>query len=110
MSGRWVQDCKMILDRMKKLEDDKEQDRLDIVRTIRFILYALQRSVAGWTEWVSNPDIMASFSLEELKEINRNLPKLTQPFIEYDCEITSHAQRDLTLTEPENANDLITAL
>jgi len=100
MSGRWVQDCKRILDQIKKLEDVKG-DRLDMVRTIRFTLYALQRSVSGWIEWINNPNVMTSFSLEEMTEISKNLAKLTQPFIEYDCKITSHAQKDLAIIEPE---------
>ena len=101
MSESWIQECKTILDEINKLEDTKERDRLDMVRTIRFILFALQHSLLGWDEWVDNPDIMTKFSLEELKEISRNLAKLTQPFIEYDCEITSQAQRLKTLKEPE---------
>ncbi len=94
MSDHWVQDCKRILDQTKNLEDVKG-DRLDMVRKIRFTLHALQRSVSGWTEWINNPDVMAGFSLQDLKTISKNLAKLTQPFIEYDCETTSHAQRDL---------------
>jgi hypothetical protein len=105
MSGRWIQDCKRILDQIKRLEDVKGQDRLDMVRTIRFTLYALQRSVSGWIEWINNPDVMARFSLEELKEISKNLAKLTQPFIEYDCEITSRAQRDFALRAPETRSE-----
>ncbi|UCH70653.1 MAG: DUF2153 family protein [Candidatus Bathyarchaeota archaeon] len=100
MSGRWVQDCKKIVDQIKKLDDIKGQDRLDMVGKIRFILYGLQRSVSGWIEWIDNPDIMANFSLEELKKISKNLAKLTQPFIEYDCEITSLVQGDLAIREP----------
>jgi len=101
MSGRWVQDCKRILKQIKKLEDIKGKDRLDMVRKTRFTLHALQRSVSGWIGWINNPDVMANFSLEELKEISENLAKLTQSFIEYDCEITSLAERDLTIIEPE---------
>ena len=101
MSGSWVQECKRILEHIEKLEDMEGQDRLDMVRRIRFIIFALQRSLSGWIECVDNPDVMASFSLEELKEISRNLAKLTQPFIQYDCEITSHVQRDLTARQPE---------
>ena len=105
MSERWIQDCRRILDQIKKLKDIEGRDRLDMVRTIRFSLYALQRSVSGWIEWVNNPDIMASFSQDELKEINKNLAKLTQSFIEYDCEMTSRAQRDLTIRAPETQGE-----
>jgi len=107
VSGRWVQECKKILDQIKKLEDVEGRDRLDMVRTIRFTLYALQRSVSGWMEWIDNPDIMATFSLEELKEIGKSLSKLTQSFIEYDCKITSTVQKDLLLTEPETPSESI---
>jgi hypothetical protein len=105
MSERWVQDCKTIIDQIKKLEAAKDRDRLDMVRTMRFVLFAIQRSVSGWVEWVNNPDIMARFSLEELKEVSLNLAKLVEPFIEYDCEITSLAQRDSTTVEPETRNE-----
>lgn len=105
MSGRWIRDCKAILDQIKKLEKIEGRDRLDMVRAIRFILFALQRSVSGWIEWINNPDVMAGFSLEELKEISLNLAKLTQPFINYDCEITSLAQKDSTIIEPETQSE-----
>jgi hypothetical protein len=101
MSGRWIQDCKRILAQIRELEKIEGQDRLDVVRRIRFILYALQRSVSGWMEWINNPDVMARFSLEELKAMDRDLTKLTQAFIEYDCEITSRAQRSFTAREVE---------
>ena len=107
MSERWVRECKRILDQIKKLEGIEGRDRLDMVRTIRFTLYALQRSVSGWIEWINNPDVMAHFSLEELKEMSKNLAKLTQSFIEYDYEITSTAQRDLTIREPETPSESI---
>ena len=99
MCERWIQESKIILDELKKLENTEGQDRLDMVRMIRFTLYALQRSVSGWLEWVNNPDIMASFSSDELKEINTNLAKLTHPFVEYDSNITARTKRELTLPE-----------
>jgi len=103
---RWIRDCKILIDQIKMLQDTEGQDRLDMVRTIRFILFALQRSVSGWTEWVSNPDIMAGFSLEGLKEITVNLAKLTQTFIEYDSKLTLDAQKSLTKAEPETRSEL----
>ncbi|MDQ1278905.1 MAG: hypothetical protein QG670_165 [Thermoproteota archaeon] len=91
----WNQDTKIIIDQIRKLKELKGQDRLDRVRTIRFILFALQRSVSGWIEWVNNPDVMAGFSLEGLEEMSTNLAKLTETFIEYDSKITQCAQEDL---------------
>ncbi|MFH0896531.1 MAG: DUF2153 family protein, partial [Candidatus Bathyarchaeota archaeon] len=102
----WITECKMLIDQINKLEDAEGKDRLDMVRTIRFILFALQRSVSGWTEWASNPDIMAGFSLEGLKEITANLAKLTQTFIEYDSKITLDAQKSIPKVEPETRSEL----
>jgi len=107
MSGNWVQDCKRILDKIKRMENVKGQDRLDLVRNIRFTLHALQRSLSGWIDWVDNPDIMANFSLEELLEIKKNLAKITQSFVEYDAEITSLAEKDLTAKEGEARRELM---
>ena len=99
----------MLIDQIKKLEDIEGQDRLDMLRTIRFIVFALQRSVSGWIEWVNNPDIMAGFSLEGLKEIQMNLAKLAQNFIEYDSKITLDTQKNLSKVEPETQTELIKA-
>ncbi len=91
----WNKDNKVIIEQIRKLKDLNGQDRLDRVRTIRFILYALQRSVSGWTEWVNNPDVMAGFTLEGLEEMTTNLADLTETFIEYDSKITQIAQEDV---------------
>ena len=88
MEGRWVNDCQRILDEIKKSAKAEGHDRLDMVRTIRFTILALQRSVTGWMQWADNPDIMAQFSLEELKEINSNLAELVCAFVDYDAKIT----------------------
>jgi hypothetical protein len=88
MEGRWVNDCQRILDEIKKSAKAEGNDRLDMVRTIRFTILALQRSVTGWMQWADNPDIMAQFSLDELKEINSNLAELVCAFVDYDAKIT----------------------
>jgi len=107
MSERWIQDCKKILDEIRKLEDIEGKDRLDMVRMIRFTLHALQRSVSGWFQWIDNPDIMTNFSLEELQKINKNLAKLTRSFIEYDTEITSLTEKDLTTKDKKAQRELM---
>jgi hypothetical protein len=103
MSEKWIQDCKKILQKIRKIGESKGKDRLDVVRAMRFTLFALQRSVTGWIDWVNNPDIMATFSLEELNEINKNLSELIRPFIEYDAKVTGNSQK--TLIRPEANED-----
>ena len=106
MAGKWVQDCERILDEIKKSAKVEGQDRLDIVRMVRFTLFALQRSVTGWVEWANNPDIMAQFSLEELKEINKNLVELVCAFVEYDAKITGQAEMGLRKREAKTVRAL----
>ena len=95
MEGRWVNDCQRILDEIKKSAKVEGYDRLDMVRTIRFTLIALQRSVTGWMQWADNPDIMAQFSLDELTEINKNLADLVCAFIDYDKNITGSQEKKI---------------
>jgi len=95
MEGKWVNDCQKILKEIEKSEKVEGQDRLDMVRTIRFTVLALQRSVTGWMQWADNPDIMAQFSLDELVEINKNLAKLVSAFVDYDAKITGSQEKKI---------------
>ena len=96
MSERWIQVSEKILDQIKRLEEAKERDRLELVRSLRFMLSALQRSLLGWMQWVNNPDIMTRFSQEDLETMNKKLSEFTRSFLEYDLEATKlGAQRGL---------------
>jgi hypothetical protein len=113
MEGRWVNDCQRILKEIKKSEKLEGQDRLDMVRTIRFTILALQRSVTGWMQWADNPDIMAQFSLDELVEINRNLANLVSAFVDYDAKITGSQEEKIekkirkeTIKSPQHGKDM----
>lgn len=88
MSNEWVETCGKILDQIREMSKKKERDRLEIIQSMRFSLYALQRSILGWLNWVNNPDIMVSFKPDELEEMNKNLVGLIQNFIKYDIEVT----------------------
>ncbi|HIE18293.1 TPA: DUF2153 domain-containing protein [Candidatus Bathyarchaeota archaeon] len=88
MSSGWIQSCQRILEKIKELEKTEEKDRLEYVRSIRFMLGALQRSIIGWMQWINNPDVMTRFTKEELSEINKRIAEFTQGFIKYDMEIT----------------------
>ncbi len=113
MEGRWVNDCQKILKEIKKSEKVEGQDRLDMVRTIRFTILALQRSVTGWMQWADNPDIMAQFSLDEMVEINKNLAKLVSAFVDYDAKITGSQEKKIekkirkeTTRKPQETKDI----
>jgi len=93
MEGKWVTDCQKILKEIKKSTEAEGKDRLDIARSIRFTILALQRSVTGWMQWADNPDIMAQFSLDELTEINRKLSDLVCAFVDYDAKITGTQEK-----------------
>jgi hypothetical protein len=55
---------------------------------IYFSLNAIYRSWVGWMEWVRNPEIMANFTIEELKEMSENLCKFAESFLEYVMKVT----------------------
>ena len=88
MSERWIQVSDKILGQIKRLEEAKGRDRLELVRSLRFMLSALQRSLLGWMQWVNNPDIMTRFTQEDLQKMNKKLSDFTHSFIEYDLEAT----------------------
>jgi len=113
MQGKWVNDCQRILDEIKTSAKVEGSDRLDMVRTIRFTILALQRSVTGWMQWVDNPDIMAQFSRDELAEINKNLADLVCAFVDYDAKITGSQEKKLkkkirkdVIKKPREPNDM----
>ena len=89
MSERWIQVSEKILEQLKRLEDTKDKDRLELVRSLRFVLSVLQRSLLGWTQWVNNPDIMTIFSQKDLETMTDKLSEFTRSFVKYDLEMTS---------------------
>ena len=89
LSAQWIRVSERIIKQLKKLEDTKGQDRLEMVRSLRFVLGVLQRSLVGWTQWVGNPDIMTMFSEQELENMTKTLAEFTRSFIEYDLKMTN---------------------
>lgn len=88
MSERWVQVSEKLLDQLKHFQETKKRDRLELVRSMRFVLKALEMSLVGWMQWVNNPDIMTKFSKEDLEKMSKKLGEFTRSFIEYDIEAT----------------------
>ncbi len=89
MSEGWIRVSERIIEQLKCLEDTKDKDRLELVRSLRFVLSVLQRSLIGWSQWVSNPDIMTIFSQEDLESMTKKLSEFTRSFVEYDLKMTS---------------------
>lgn len=86
---------------MRKFSAKKDKDRLDLVQSMMFSLYALHQSLLGWLNWVNNPDIMAAFRKEELDEMNKRIMELTESFLKYDVEATQlGAQKSLGTEKP----------
>ena len=88
LSERWVEVSKRIIDQLKTFEDTKDKDRLELVRSLRFVMSVLQRSLVGWMQWVNNPDVMSMFSQKDLEDMTKELAKFTHSFVQYDLEMT----------------------
>lgn len=88
MSEGWLQECRQYLKMLDEMSGAKDQDRLDLVRSMRTSLSAINHSLWGWIQYVNNPDIMGKFTKEELEEMNQTLRDFTRNFIEYDVKIT----------------------
>jgi len=89
LSEGWIRVSERIIDQLKRFEDTKGKDRLELVGSMRFVLGVLQRSLIGWTQWVGNPDIMTIFSQEDLETMTKTLSKFSRSFVEYDLKMTS---------------------
>lgn len=106
MGERWIEDSERILERIRRIEEARDRDRLDYVRDIRFLLSALHRSLVGWIQWVNNPDVMARFTREELESIARRISEFTRSFIEYDIEATKAGiEKDLGVKRREGGEE-----
>lgn len=89
MSEHWIEVSEKILEQLKLIEETKEKDRLELVRSLRYILSVLQRSLFGWVQWVNNPDIMSIFSQKDLEKMTKRLSEFSKSFLEYDLEMTN---------------------
>jgi hypothetical protein len=88
LGGNWIQVSEKILNQLKKLEEVEQKDRLELVRSMRYALGALEMSLTGWKGWVNNPDVMTRFTPAELGEMNEKLFEFARSFVKYDIEAT----------------------
>ncbi|UCH37277.1 MAG: DUF2153 family protein [Candidatus Bathyarchaeota archaeon] len=88
MSQKWIGESEQLLKMIEKLQGKADRDRLEVINTMLFTLSALDRSAKGWRRWIQNLGFMARFSVDELIEMEQELVKCIQPFIQYDIEVT----------------------
>jgi hypothetical protein len=93
MSQNWMQRSENTLKQLKNLMENPEQDRLDLVRVMRFAFGALGQSLAGWMQWISSPEIMSTFDQNELEEMTRTITTMVEQFMEYDIKMTEEGMR-----------------
>jgi hypothetical protein len=89
----WTQRSDKTLKRLRKLTEASEQDRLDLVRAMRFAFGSLGQSLAGWMQWINSPEIMSNFTRDELEEMVKTISGMVEGFIEYDLKITEEGMR-----------------
>lgn len=88
MSEQWIQVSEKIVAQLKELETKEDKDRLELVSALRYVLNVMQRSLIGWMQWVSNPEIMSIFSQTDLEEMLQKLNELTTAFVTFDVDVT----------------------
>jgi len=101
---KWIAGCEEVLKRLDDFTSKKDRDRLDMLKSIRYSIQALQRSLMGWWQWATSPEMMANFRPEELQEIDRTLMEFVRSFIEYDMKMTGCEAR---LHKEENQRNRI---
>ncbi len=89
----WVDRSQKTLAQLKELRAKPDRDRLDELRCMRFGLMLMGQSLAGWMQWVNSPEVMATFSKEELQEMSNTILDMIEKFIEYDIKVTDEGMQ-----------------
>jgi len=78
----------IIRDRKKALETLSPTDRLGYVDGCAQSLMAINQSIGGWMQWLTNPSKMSKFQEEELKNFFDFLKKFAVDFVDFDIKVT----------------------
>ena len=93
MNQNWIQRSEDTLKQLRQLIQTPDQDRLDLVRVMRYAFGALGQSLAGWMQWINSPEIMSNFTQDELEEMAKTITGMVEGVIEYDLKITEEGMR-----------------
>ena len=93
MQQNWSQRSEKTLEQLRKMMENEEVDRLELVRIMRYAFGALGTSLTGWMQWVNSPEIMSTFDKDELLKMAKTVTDLITKFVEYDIHITEEGTR-----------------
>jgi len=91
----------IIRERKKSLENLAPKDRLGYVDGCIQSLLALNQSINGWMQWLSNPMKMSKFEEEELELFFNKLKHFTLDFLEFDRDVTEKDERERERARPD---------
>ena len=109
MNVSWNDRLQKTLEQLENLKSQRDLDRLDLVKNMRFSFGALSQSLSGWMQWVNSPEVMSQFTQEEMLEMSDQLIEMVTGFVKYDQEITDFGlQKGLgKQKEEEDANKFV---
>lgn len=93
MNQDWIQRSENTLKQLRRLIETQNMDRLELVRVMRFAFAALGQSLTGWMQWINSPEIMSTFTRDELENMAKTIAGMVEQFIEYDVKITEEGMR-----------------
>ncbi|MGB9659415.1 MAG: hypothetical protein ACPLY9_02665 [Nitrososphaerales archaeon] len=96
-SQSWTE---IIKERRKSLDAMTPKDRLGYVEGCIQSLLAINQSVNGWMQWLSNPIKMSKFDEEELKTFFDKLKQFAIDFLEFDEKVTEKDERERERERP----------
>jgi hypothetical protein len=108
MNASWIDRSQKTLDQLQAIKEQRDLDRLDLVKGMRFSFGALSQSLGGWMQWVNSPEIMSQFTQQELLDMSDHIIEMVTKFIEYDRDITDYGmQKGLGKQREEDPNRFV---
>jgi hypothetical protein len=93
MNSTWIDRSEKTMEQLRKLKDERDLDRLDLLKSMRFSFGALSQSLGGWMQWVNSPEVMSQFTRDELQEMSDRIIDMVAGFIEYDMDVTDRGMQ-----------------
>jgi len=89
MNSTWIDRSEKTIEQLRMLKGNRDMDRLDLLKAMRFSFGALSQSLGGWMQWVNSPEVMSQFTRDELQEMSDTISDMVVRFIEYDMDVTN---------------------